>query len=1397
MEERPEMSGVTLDPTVSGQPAADAEHEPVMLPASFAQELLWFTDRASPGGVAYNVPRLRRLKGRLNIDALRKAFDALVDRHEVLRTTYATFEEQAVQVIHPTRNVPFDVIDLRPLAPDARDAEVIRVVRERRLRPFDLTQDTLMRVTLLQLDAEDFVLLFESHHVAFDGWSRDVVFRELTAFYEAFAGERAANLPALPIQYADYAIWQREELQGDRLESLLAFWRKELGDCEHVLQLPTDFPRPTSSRFEGVSVSTLLTPAIRDNIRALGQRYDATPYMVLLAAYTTVLQRYTGQSDVLVGSPSAGRSRPETHGLIGYFANTIVQRARFANNPTFAELLRSVRESALAAYDHQDVPFEKLVLDLEGRTSLGYSPLFQVVLTQLDSSAAPAARMGEVTLEGFALDTETTKFDLTLFMSDRPNGLELKLRGRADLHRTETVERLLAHVCQVLEAAVVNADAHVATMPLLSAPEREQLAGWNHTAVSEGAPATVVTLFDQQVTRVPTHVAVQCAAESLTYAQLNAQANQLARQLQSMGVKTGQPVGLLLDREIGAMVALLGILKCGAAYVPLSVDAPATRLAQQIDEAGIAVVVTIVSRAASLPNAVSTLCLDRDASALGAHATDNVSASFGNDQTAYVLFTSGSTGTPKGVAVSHANIVHYARAVSRVLGDVPANREGDGFASMDGWKFGLASTLAADLGNTSIFPALFSGGALHVLSKEVTTEPARFAEYMAANPLDVLKITPNHLVALAAGKHSGASLPGQWIVTGGEPLRPEVARILLGANKPRVLNHYGPTETTVGVCTFEVTASSLAEVEAYGAQTVPVGRPLPNTHAYVVDTHGNQQPIGVPGELLLGGEGVALGYFRRPELTAERFVTYRGERVYRTGDRVRRLVDGTIEFLGRNDDQVKVRGYRVELGDIEHMLSQHPGVAQNVVQLREDTPGDQKLVAYVVSRSGYAVSHTDRPTPESLREWLATALPEHMVPATVVLLDALPLTPNGKVDRKQLPKPDAAATAVAVAVDPRNETERQLATIWADVLKKSYVGITDNFFDLGGHSLLAVRVLGKISKTFGVRLSLRTLFDAPTVEQLAVAMGSPLRESEEPPLLVLQADGTETPVIFLHGDWTGAGWYVRRLAPLAAPNARFLVLPPLGDETDRTTWTLESIASRHIAEVRKVQPQGPYRVVGYCVNGMIAFEVATQLKAAGETVEQVVIVDSNPVNAPFAQFFPMINRLAQDDDYEKELNNRARLLRNLRIGRGHLQTFGSLDGRGRVRWTQRKITRLTQMLLGSKPDAPREASAVAPQSTAAEASAALADTTEVAAEHAVIRDTQRRALSAYMPQRYPGTVHIFWALGQAGGERRVPLDRWELVAEKVELTTFESTHLSLITKNLHMFAAALSRTFNS
>jgi amino acid adenylation domain-containing protein len=500
-------------------------------------------------------------------------------------------------------------------------------------------------------------------------------------------------------------------------------------------------------------------------------------------------------------------------------------------------------------------------------------------------------------------------------------------------------------------------------------------------------------------------------------------------------------------------------------------------------------IVTDGAHAALAPEGTRVVALDRDAATLGALADDNLAPAATPDDPAYVLYTSGSTGTPKGAIVTHRNLVHYARAVSRVLSGVPAGTPGDGFAALDGWRFGLVSSLAADLGHTALLPSLFSGGTLHVLAREVATEPARFAEYVGVHQLDVLKITPNHLAALVAGRAGSelaAVLPRQWVVTGGEALRPAFARTLLGAGRCRVLNHYGPTETTVGVCTFEATSESLAAAEALGAQTVPIGRPLANTQAHVLDAHGQEAPLGVPGELVLTGDGVSAGYLKRPDLTAERFVVHAGRRGYRTGDRVRRLDDGAIEFLGRADDQVKVRGYRVELGEVEAVLAANPGVAQAAVVVRTDDQDEAQLVAYAAARqSGYAVSHADRPTREKLAEWLAAHLPSHMLPQAVVLLPALPLTANGKVDRAKLPAPDATEVAAPTFVEPTAGLEAQLAAIWADVLKKERVGATDNFLELGGHSLMAIRMLGKISKAFGVRLPLRAVFEAPTVRQLA------------------------------------------------------------------------------------------------------------------------------------------------------------------------------------------------------------------------------------------------------------------------------------------------------------------------
>ncbi len=1112
------MSNDTAETTIKRRTSGD------VVPMSFAQELLWLLDRATPGLTAYNVPRAMRLRGALDVEALRSALEAVVGRHEILRTTYASDERGAVQVIHANARFALPVVDLRGEADGMAAAE--RFFLEQARTPFDITKDPLLRGYLLELGDDDRVLVLVTHHIASDGWSKGVMFRELSQAYAAFASDSVPTMASLPIQYADFAMWQRAQVENGSLAEHLEYWHTRLAPPLPALELPTDFARPSVASFEGGRQATILPHALTQQLRDLGMNNGATLYMVLLAAYHTVLHRYSGQDDIITGSPIAGRNQSEVEGLIGYFANTLAMRTSFAGDPTVAELLERIAENAVDAYEHEDVPFEKLVLELRAaHRAENDTPLFSCVLT-MEDTLPDELRLGDVDVKTIAIDFGMAKFDLTLLVAEQPEGLRLALWYRSDLFSAGYAERFLGHMRGVLESAVANPGQRVSELSLLTAPERAQLSAWNDTNADEGAPTTVVELFEQQVARVPSRTAVVAGDMQLTYAELDARANQLAVQLRTRGVGCGATVGLLLDRSADAIVGLLGILKSGAAYAPLSVDAPPARLDQQIAEAGIPVVVTNAALTERVPSTVGRLAIDAEAPASSAHAVESGQAVVAPEDVAYVLYTSGSTGVPKGVAVTHANVVHYTRAISGVLAGqkrrsfaalgmtshddvVPTGArsatEGPALSALpDGWHFGLASTLAADLGNTSLFPALLNGGTLHVMSKAVTTEPAQYAEYVTAHPLDVLKLTPNHLLALVAGRTGdelAAVMPRQWVVLGGEALRFDVARVLLGAGSCRVLNHYGPTETTVGVCTFEVTDASLEAAQRLGAQTVPVGTPLMNTRAYVVDASGNDQPVGVPGELLLGGDGVANGYLNKPELTLEKFVqlerrestslTALGattDRVYRTGDRARRLADGTIEFRGRADDQVKVRGFRVELGEIEHVIAEHRGVAQSAVALHATQEGEQRLVAYVVPQTGgYAAAHAAKVSASEITAWIAARLPEYMVPSAVVVLDALPITANGKIDRRALPDPESIAADDGY-VAPSTDTETKLVAIWVDVLKKERIGVTESFMTLGGHSLLAIRVLGKLSRQFGVRLPLRSLFDTPTIAELAMVV---------------------------------------------------------------------------------------------------------------------------------------------------------------------------------------------------------------------------------------------------------------------------------------------------------------------
>ncbi len=1055
-------------------------------PLSFGQQLFHQLDQATPGLIAYNVPRAFRIRGKLAVAALQKAFDALVERHDVLRSVYEADGDHSTQRVIAKASVPFEQVDLSALPGNEREAALARALAERATYHFDLSKDVMLRAALYKLADDEHVVFFLTHHIVSDGWSKSITFDELSELYSAFSTQRASTLAPLSRQFADHARRERGAEDSAEVHEHLAYWREKLAGPRAVLDLPTDRARPTGHTFDGDVREIVLPKSLVDSIRKLSQEQGATLYMVLLAAYQTILHRYSGQDDIITGSPTAGRDAEDTHGLIGYFAGALVMRNSFAGDPTFANLLERVVNTSLDAYEHQDIPFERLVGELQQGEQLTHAPLFQCVLTMEDTIPA-VLRLEGATLESMDVGVSTTKFDLTLLFADVPDGLRLRLAFRTALFDGDRIERMLGHLRALLEAVVRDPSIKISELPILSEPERNQLlVEWNSTAVDEGAFTSIAAMFESHAAMTPDRAAAQGEDGVCTYAELNAQANNIAHALIERGVKQGTTVGVCLDRTVAMISALLGVLKAGGAFVPLLPDLPASRLKVQMQESGASVVITNAAHRHLFGDSADVLLLE-DLTADGSSAA-NPAAEISADSTAYVLFTSGSTGVPKGVAVTHANLTHYTRAI--------ALRFALDLNGRDHWHFATVSTLGADLGHTAIFPALASGGTLHVVPAAVSSDPTQFALYTSVNAIDVLKITPNHLRALVGNVAASiAKLPAKWIVLGGEALPWDLALELARAGAGRVLNHYGPTETTVGVCTYEVKADTTR-----ASATVPIGVPLANTSAYVLDAHGQLSPIGVPGELFIGGAGVTRGYIGRDDLTAERFVADRwsgakNARVYRTGDRVRWLSSGAIEFLGRVDDQVKVRGYRVELGEIEHVLRAHPGVAQCAVLLREAPDVAPRLVAYVVPKqAGYAVAHADRATPQALQDALAAQLPDYMVPQTVVLLEELPLNKNGKLDRAALPPLDGGPADADRFIGPRTTTEEVIASIWADVLKKDRISVTESFLELGGHSLLAIRVLGRISKQLGVRLALRALFDTPTVEEIAAIVDTELEQ---------------------------------------------------------------------------------------------------------------------------------------------------------------------------------------------------------------------------------------------------------------------------------------------------------------
>jgi amino acid adenylation domain-containing protein len=1095
----------------------------VELPLSFTQRRLWILDQLEPGSFAYNLASALRLHGALAAGALGQALAEIVRRHESLRTVFPAVEGEPLQVVLPAGERPLPLVDLAALPAPEGVAEAGRLAAEEALRPFDLTRGPLLRTVLLRLAESEHALLLTFHHIVTDGWSMGIFTRELTELYRAFAAGSPSPLRELSLQYADFAVWQRGWLKGEVLAEQLRYWSAALAGAPPVLELPADRPRPAVQSHRGGRRWLTLPRELAARLAVESRHLEVTPFMALLAAFAALLRRYAGEEDLVVGTPIANRGRHELEELIGFFANTLALRVDAAGDPPFAELARRVRRTALGAYAHQDLPFERLVDELQPERNLGQSPVFQVMFI-LQNVPPPSLELGDLTFSGMEVEEGKAQFDLTLTLMETAGELLARLEYSSDLFDAATAERLMGHFGNLVAGALAEPRARLSALPLLSdAERRELLVAWNDTRVDFPAELTVHELFEASARRTPDAVAVSCGSRSLRYRELDERADRLARRLARLGVGPEVRVGLCLERTPEMVVALLAVLKAGGAYVPLDPAHPRERLGWIVEDAGAPVLVADRGSLAALPEHRATVVDPAE------EGTDEAGAAglphrAGPENLAYVIYTSGSTGRPKGVEVRHRGVVNYLSSMARR----PGLDERDTVLAL--------TTLSFDIAVTELLLPLAVGARIELVDRETAADAERLAAVIESAGVTVVQATPATWTLLLEGGWAG--WPGLRALAGGEALPASLAERLL-ERVGALWNVYGPTETTVW--------STLHPIAA-GERRVPIGRPLANTTIHLVDQGGEPAPVGVPGELCIGGEGLARGYLGRPDLTAERFVPdpfgVAGGRLYRTGDLARRLAGGDLEFLGRIDHQVKVRGFRIELGEIEAALAQQPGVARSAVVVRE---GESRLAAFLVAEPGAELEVA------ALRAGLKERLPDYMVPAAFATLAALPLTPSGKVDRRALSRlPLDASHGLAgeerELAAPRNEVEAILAGIWAEVLGRDRVGIHDNFFELGGDSILGIRLVARARKA-GIRFSPRNLFQHQTIAGLAA-----VAEAEP-------AEGSSTLQPTAFQRWLLAAGP----AALQRWNEAVLIALPAGFGVPALETALAALARRHAA----------------------------------------------------------------------------------------------------------------------------------------------------------------------------------------------------------------------------------------
>jgi amino acid adenylation domain-containing protein len=1309
------------------------------LPLSFAQQRLWFIDQLEPGSTVYNIPFGVRLSGELNREALLWSLGEIVRRHEVLRTRFPEREGVPVQEIREEWRPEIEEIDLRGLS--EREEEARRQAQEEADDPFDLGRGPLLRVKLLRLEEQEHVLLVTVHHIVSDGWSRSVMVREMTALYQAYQEGRPSPLGEMELQYADYAVWQREWLQGEVMAEQLGYWRRQLAGIE-ALELPVDHARKGLGKQDGGVVEWELSEELSQELKELSRREGATLFMTLLAVFQLLLSRHSGQKDVAVGTPIAGRRWQETEGMIGFFVNTLVLRSEIEGRVGFRELLKQVRETTLQAYEHQDVPFEKLVEELQPERDLTQTPLFQVSFT-LQNAPGAALELPRLKLSAMSGGTAQEKFELSLVVAEWDERIRGSLGYRTALFEESSIRRLLSHFQNLLTEIAGGSQKPVFELPMLSETEQTQvLTEWNQAQKKYPLDKGLHDLFEEQVRKTPEAVAVVYEESHLTYEELNRSANQLARYLKKKQVGPEVRVGLCLKRSVEMIVGLLGILKAGGAYVPLDPEYPAERLKFMLEESQAAALLTQeeILQKTGLSFHGQVVLWRQEWAAIQQQSGEDLASCVDPENLAYLIYTSGSSGRPKAVGIRHGSAVVLVRWSQ------------EAFSEEETAGLMASTSICFDLSVFEIFVPLSRGGRVLVVDNLL-----RLGEMLGRETVTLVNTVPSAMAELVGMEAIPASV--RVVALAGEPLsRTLVTQIYDQATVERVFNLYGPSEDTT-YSTFEWMNQDERD------EAVSIGRPIANTSIYVLNENYELAPVGVTGELYLGGDGLARGYLNRPGMTAEKFIpdgfsAERGKRLYRTGDLARWSANGKLEFLGRKDGQVKLRGYRIELGEIESVLSRHAAVREAVVAVYGQGGGneDRKLIAYVVKMD--PESTPTRELQEHLRQWL----PEYMVPSVFHWLDRLPRTPGGKIDRRALPAPTAHSLhRHGEALPPRDSLEAHLKQIYEDMMSIAKLGIRDDIFRMGAHSLLAVAIAVRLSRSYG-KIPVRAIFENPTIEFMAAYLRKGGRLSPPSSLVPIQPKGSRCPLYCVHPAGGLANSYVS-MAEHLGPDQPLYAFQSCGLEENQSPLTrIEDMASVYIADMKSVQSQGPYQIAGLSMGAVVAFEMARQLSEAGESVALVAALDGGPVSSPIEFFSSGWEREMAEWEQEFILEQG---INDLGMEREALE---KLDGQARLEAyleCAKQVDRIPADI-----------------------------TIDQVRRFVQVFGINTRALRSYKPGLYSGKVTLFRTELREGADNALGWNRFALGG--VDINVMPGTHANFVTgANLALFAEQLKRSMEN